>query len=119
MVDAEVARARIARIEWWHTIEVAPGIVTPGGWDLRPTAHRLPWPRSLAGMRCLDIGTMDGYWAFELERRGAAEVIASDVLDATRLDRFAADRLAARRTGDRQNATSRSQQSCSAHGSSC
>lgn len=86
------ARARVAELDWWHTIEVAPGIITPGGWDLRPTAARLPWPSSLVGMRCLDIGTMDGFWAFELERRGAGEVVASDVLDAARLDRFAADR---------------------------
>jgi tRNA (mo5U34)-methyltransferase len=91
--DAEAARARVAELDWWHTIEVAPGVVTPGGWDLRPTAERMPWPPSLAGLRCLDIGTMDGFWAFELERRGAGEVVASDVLDATRLDHFAADRL--------------------------
>jgi tRNA (mo5U34)-methyltransferase len=91
--DAEAARARVAELDWWHTIEVAPGVVTPGGWDLRSTAERLPWPPSLAGMRCLDIGTMDGFWAFELERRGAGEVVASDTLDATRLDHFVADRL--------------------------
>jgi tRNA (mo5U34)-methyltransferase len=36
---------------------------------------------------------MDGFWAFELERRGAGEVVASDVLDATRLDHCVADRL--------------------------
>ena len=83
---------RIAALDWWHTIEVAPGVVTPGGWDLRPTAERMPWPPSLAGLRCLDIGTMDGFWAFELERRGAGEVVAIDVLDAARLDRFAPDR---------------------------
>jgi tRNA (mo5U34)-methyltransferase len=102
--DAEAARARIAGLDWWHTIEVAPGVVTPGGWDLRATAERLPWPPSLAGMRCLDIGTMDGFWAFELERRGAGEVIASDVLDAKRLDHFMADRLRGeryRRTSER------------------
>src|SRR5918998_1816142 len=92
-MDADVARARVAELDWWHTIEVAPGVVTPGGWDLRSTAERLPWPPSLAGMRCLDIGTMDGFWAFEPERRGAGEVVASDVLDATRLDHFFADRL--------------------------
>jgi tRNA (mo5U34)-methyltransferase len=91
--DADAARARVAGLDWWHTIEVAPGVVTPGGWDLRATAERLPWPPSLAGMRCLDIGTMDGFWAFELERRGAGEVVASDVLDASRLDHFVADRL--------------------------
>ena len=92
MVTTGDARTRIAELDWWHTIDIAPGIVTPGGWDLRPTAERLPWPPSLAGMRCLDIGTMDGFWAFELERRGASEVLAIDVLDAGRLDRFASDR---------------------------
>ena len=84
---------RIAALDWWHTIEVAPGVVTPGGWDLRGTAERMPWPASLAGLRCLDVGTMDGFWAFELERRGAGEVVAVDVLDVARLDRFAPDRL--------------------------
>src|SRR3954463_10790228 len=91
--DAEAARARVAELDWWHTIEVAPGVVTPRGWDLRATAERLPWPPSLAGMRWLDIGTMDGFWAFELERLGAGEVVATDVLDPRRLDHFAADRL--------------------------
>jgi tRNA (mo5U34)-methyltransferase len=67
-------------------IEVAPGVVTPGSWDLRPTAQRMPWPESLAGLRCLDIGTMDGFWAFELERRGAGEVLAIDLVDPQRSD---------------------------------
>ena len=92
-MDVDAVRQRVARLDWWHTIEVAEGVVTPGGWDLRATAERLPWPPSMAGMRCLDIGTMDGFWAFELERRGAGEVVASDVLDAMRLDHFVADRL--------------------------
>ena len=96
MDDAAAARASVAELDWWHTIEVAPDVVTPGGWDLRSTAERLPWPPSLRGMRCLDIGTMDGFWAFELEHRGAGEVVASDVLDAARLDRFVADRLRGR-----------------------
>ena len=91
--DAESAQSRIAELDWWHTIEVVPGVVTPGGWDLRATADALPWPtEALTGLRCLDIGTMDGFWAFELERRGAGEVLATDVLDAARLDRFPADR---------------------------
>jgi tRNA (mo5U34)-methyltransferase len=91
--EADTARERIAELDWWHTIEVSPGVLTPGGWDLRATALRLPWPPSLAGMRCLDVGTMDGFWAFELERRGASEVVAIDVLDPTRLDHSVADRL--------------------------
>jgi tRNA (mo5U34)-methyltransferase len=43
----------------------------------------MPWPE-LAGKRCLDVGTMDGFWAFELERRGAGEVLAIDLPDPPR-----------------------------------
>ena len=68
----------IANRDWWHTIEISQDVVTPGGWDLRPTSARLPWP-DVAGKRCLDVGTADGFWAFELERRGAAEVVATDL----------------------------------------
>src|SRR3954447_9523899 len=63
---------------WYHTIEVAPGVVTPGWFDLRPVVDRLPWP-DVAGKRCLDVGTYDGFLAFELERRGASEVVATDI----------------------------------------
>jgi len=69
---------RIAAHRWWHTIDVAPGVSTPGSWDLRGTSEQLPWP-DVAGKRCLDVGTMDGFWAFELERRAAAEVVATDI----------------------------------------
>jgi tRNA (mo5U34)-methyltransferase len=64
--------------DWWHVIELPDGSVTPGGWDLRETARAIPWP-DLRGKRCLDVGTADGFWAFELERRGAAEVLATDL----------------------------------------
>jgi tRNA (mo5U34)-methyltransferase len=46
----------------------------------------MPWPASLAGLRCLDVGTMDGFWAFEMERRGAGEVVASDIVDPAEWD---------------------------------
>ena len=72
---------RITKHEWWQTIELSPGVVTPGGWDLRPTSAELPWP-DVTGTRCLDVGTADGFWAFELERRGAAEVVATDLPSA-------------------------------------
>lgn len=65
---------------WYHTIDLAPGVTTPGWFDLRHVVDRLPWP-DLTGKRCLDIGTFDGFYAFEMERRGAAEVVAIDVED--------------------------------------
>jgi tRNA (mo5U34)-methyltransferase len=67
-----------AHPHWYHTMELAPGVVTPGWFDLRPTIDALPWP-DVSGKRCLDVGTYDGQLAFELERRGAAEVVATDV----------------------------------------
>lgn len=67
-----------ANPRWYHTIDLAPGLSTPGQYDLRPTVDRIPWP-DLAGKRCLDIGTYDGFFAFEMERRGAAEVVATDL----------------------------------------
>ena len=72
--------------EWYHTIELAPGAVTPGWFDTRRVAPELPWPASLEGKRCLDVATFDGFWAFEMERRGAADVHAIDVLDPRRWD---------------------------------
>jgi tRNA (mo5U34)-methyltransferase len=65
-------------VEWWHVIDLPDGSVTPGGWDLRETARVIPWP-DLSGKRCLDVGTADGFWAFEMERRGAADVLATDL----------------------------------------
>ena len=70
---------------WYHTIELAPGIATPGVFDLRPVVGRLPWP-DVRGKRCLDVGTYDGFLAFELERRGAAEVVATDISDHAEWD---------------------------------
>src|SRR3954469_23606194 len=67
--------------EWYHTLELAPGVVTPGWFDTRKVVKQLPFPASLAGKRCLDVATFDGFWAFEMERRGAAETVAVDVLD--------------------------------------
>jgi tRNA (mo5U34)-methyltransferase len=53
--------------------------------DHRPYVARYGIPADLAGMRVLDVGTFEGFWAFELERRGA-EVVALDVADIRQLD---------------------------------
>jgi tRNA (mo5U34)-methyltransferase len=72
-----VDAAPLTSERWWHTIEFPDGTVTDAWWDFRPLAPQLPWP-DVHGKRCLDVGTADGFWAFELERRGAAEVVAVD-----------------------------------------
>lgn len=65
---------------WYHTLDLPGATVTPGWFDLREQVQRLPWP-DVRGRRCLDVGTYDGFYAFELERRGAAEVVATDIPD--------------------------------------
>lgn len=72
-------RATVAEIPlWYHSIALGGGLVTPGWFDLRPIVDRMPWP-DVRGKRCLDVGTWDGFLAFELERRGAAMVVAIDI----------------------------------------
>lgn len=77
--EAELAaREAIAKNPvWYHTIELAPGVITPGRVDLRRTAGRV-LPDDLRGLRALDVGTFDGFWAFEIERRGA-DVVSIDI----------------------------------------
>jgi SAM-dependent methyltransferase len=79
MSEAEDAAREAVRANphWYHSIELAPGVVTPGHVDLRDLAARV-LPDDLSGRRALDVGTFDGFWAFEMERRGA-EVVAIDV----------------------------------------
>ncbi len=76
----------IEELRWYHTLELPGGIVTPGEYDLRPIVGRLPMPPRLDGMRCLDVGSRDGFYAFEMERRGASEVISLDIADPADLD---------------------------------
>src|SRR5215216_401238 len=84
-------RARLGDLGWYHTQELAPGLVTPGMFDLRPYVNRYGIPEDLSGKRVLDVGTFEGFWAFELERRGA-EVVALDVASLDQLDWPARDR---------------------------
>jgi tRNA (mo5U34)-methyltransferase len=70
---------------WYHTLEL-PGLTTPGLFDMRPYVQTYALPASLEGKRVLEVGTWDGFWAFEMERRGAAEVVALDLDDERDLD---------------------------------
>lgn len=79
---AEDIAARIAGRSWYHAIDLGQGVVTPGWsaagavWDnIRSARGRIDY----AGKRVLDLASWDGMWAFEAERLGAAEVIATEV----------------------------------------
>jgi tRNA (mo5U34)-methyltransferase len=83
MNDVEL-QARIQAVRaWYHRIELRPGIITPGINDSATVLARLQWPEDWSGLRVLDVGTRDGFFAFEAERRGASEVVAVDYVPAT------------------------------------
>lgn len=72
-----------ADVYWYHTIDLPGGVATPGLYDHRPLVPRYGLPKDLSGKRALDIATFDGFWAFEMEKRGAT-------VTATDIDRFSA-----------------------------
>lgn len=77
-MTADQIRERISARSWYHCIEVAPGIKTPGRYDPSEVIETMGFPADLAGKTVLDVGSYDGYFAFEAERRGASYVLATD-----------------------------------------
>jgi tRNA (mo5U34)-methyltransferase len=70
-------REEAAAVNWFHSIELAPGFVTPGRADTSAQIPRLHLP-DLTGKTVLDVGAWDGFFSFEAERRGASRVVALD-----------------------------------------
>jgi SAM-dependent methyltransferase len=71
----------LARHRFYHIIEVAPGLFTPGDPQQVPPQQlvmRMLGGISFEGKRVLDVGCRDGLFSFEAERRGAREVIGID-----------------------------------------
>jgi len=65
---------------WFHSIELAPGVVTPGRKSadtLQRELHSIQLP-NLLGKSVLDIGAYDGFFSFAAERLGGARVVALD-----------------------------------------
>lgn len=67
---------------WYHKIDLGNGVVTPG-LELDPLWNNLRKTRNkinYKGKRVLDICSFDGMFAFEAEKLGAKEVVATDCL---------------------------------------
>jgi tRNA (mo5U34)-methyltransferase len=88
--DTEKVQQLITRLNtlgWYHSIELPNGDVIPGVQPLERQKLRLrqfPIPDDLTGKRVLDIGAWDGWFSFEMEKRGASVV----AVDATRNDKL-------------------------------
>jgi len=84
-LDAPLAE-QVASLKWYHSFDLPGGVSTSGFYDHRGMAHKVPIPADLSGRRCLDVASSDGFWAFQLAQRGAAEVVSVDLDDASRQD---------------------------------
>jgi tRNA (mo5U34)-methyltransferase len=80
-MNVETMRQEIAKIPaWYHRLDFGNGVVTPGysatTWGV--SGDLVGLPASLTGKSVLDVGSWDGFYAFEAERRGASRVLATD-----------------------------------------
>lgn len=66
--------------EWFHSIELEPGMITPGRKSPATLQQELKLMRlpDLRGKSVLDIGAYDGYFSFAAEKLGASRVVALD-----------------------------------------
>ncbi len=70
--------SRIEEIDWFHSIDLGNGVITPGKDDSQYKLSRLAFPERFDGKSVLDIGAWDGFFSFEAEKRGAKQVLAVD-----------------------------------------
>jgi len=84
-IETDDPEKSVSKVHWYHTIELPGGVVTPGFYDHRPLVPHYGLPDDLTGKLALDVGVWDGFWSFELERRGA-EVTAVDLDRLSRVD---------------------------------
>jgi tRNA (mo5U34)-methyltransferase len=80
MDRAEIRRLVESVPHWHHTFHFPGGVSTNGGYDPRGLLEQIELP-DLTGLRVLDVGTRDGFFAFACERAGAREVVALDHVD--------------------------------------
>src|SRR5881227_558759 len=65
--------------QWAHSIELGDGVVTKGSFGPPDVYIMRAFDQvDFNQKKVLDIGCWDGLWSFEAERRGAAEVYATD-----------------------------------------
>lgn len=71
-------KRRVAEIQWFHTIDLGNGIVTPGLDASREKLATIGMPADLTGKSVLDLCAWNGFFSFEAERRNAKRVMAVD-----------------------------------------
>jgi tRNA (mo5U34)-methyltransferase len=79
-LEAEQLRRHLGRMSWYHSIDCGDGVVTSGAKPLEVIERE--WRQfglnSLRRTSLLDVGGVDGAYAFRAERAGAAPVAVLD-----------------------------------------
>jgi tRNA (mo5U34)-methyltransferase len=77
----EALLEEVAQHEWLYSVDLGGGVTTPGRFGPpNPQIREAFGQVDFRGKRVLDVGCFEGQWAFEAEKRGAAEVLATDYL---------------------------------------
>jgi hypothetical protein len=76
-VTDEQLLSEASRFYWYHCVELLPGVVTDGDYDMTEVWQHYKFPE-LAGTDVLDVGRASGFFAFAFEDLGAS-VVATDI----------------------------------------
>ncbi len=76
-MSADDLMAQVNDLDWYHTIDLGQGRVTPGMFDWRPFLGAFEFG-DLRGKTVLDVGAGDGFFSFEMEKLGG-RVTAVDI----------------------------------------
>lgn len=78
-MNIEEVKRRVNEFQWYHTIDLGNGLITPGQYDHRPLLKHYGLPDDLTGKTVLDIGPAHGFFAFEFEKRRAVRVVTVEL----------------------------------------
>ena len=81
MVSQSEFATRVGSIDWFHSIDLGGGVISPGRKSLEAIAEeqgRFFDPIKLEGASVLDVGAWNGAHSFWAKRRGAGRVLATD-----------------------------------------
>lgn len=90
MEETKVLLQQIQDQKWYQSIKLTDNYTTPGetGNAEADKLKMMQLPDDMTGISVLDVGCNEGFYSFELERRGAAPILAFDK-DQSATDKFA------------------------------
>ena len=83
-VNTNQLKMEISRLDWFHSIDLNNGLITPGRKANNETLYSVYFlldQLDIKDLDCLDIGCKDGIISFILEMAGAKSVTATDLWD--------------------------------------